>query len=120
MGTQGRNDVRCRAGEVAPSRTEPNSLYLVTGIARGGSPAPLIAVVALVAVLAGCSSGRSCAGLGELTVQRDEARAAYALLTDPGRPAGAAGPGEVEAAHDRMHAAEAEHETLRQACGRTG
>jgi len=76
----------------------------------------LLAACAVVVGAAACSNGQSCEGLDSLTQQRDAARQDYAALVDEGRTGGTAAVEDVDAAHDRMHEAEAEHERLRAAC----
>jgi hypothetical protein len=71
---------------------------------------------AVVLAVAACSSGQSCEGLASLTEQRDAAREDWAALTAEDRAGGPAPTADVDAAHDRMHAAETEHESLRAAC----
>lgn len=76
----------------------------------------LLAACAVVVGAAACRSGQSCEGLDALTQQRDAARQDYAALVDEGRTGGPAAADDVDAAHDRMHEAEAGHEQLRAAC----
>ena len=78
--------------------------------------ARVVTAAAVALALAACSSGQSCEGLAAATEQRDAAREDYAALVDEGRAGGPAPTADLDAAHDRMHAAETAHEELRAAC----
>jgi ABC-type enterochelin transport system substrate-binding protein len=75
-----------------------------------------VAAAALLAALAGCSTGTSCDDLAALTAERDAARQEWTRL-EAGHAKGEATEQQVEAAHEQAHVLDTRVYDLAQKCG---